>query len=255
MPWSGSRHTFVAHSACDSTIGHSRARQPLRVPGVQEDRVEHRAEHVVLALVERAVADPYRPRAGVAREVVARRLGEVAAAVDAVHDLQRAVLGRLDVGDELHELVGFPVEREQVQRLEGERRVAHPGVAVVPVALAARRLGQRRRERGDRGAGRHVGEALDRERRPLDRVAPAMVGDARPAQPRRARTGSCGRSAPSASSTSVGRRELLGPRQRAVRACRRLRACGGRARARLRCRARGRTAGASSRPSHVASAA
>ena len=85
-------------------------------------------------------------------EIVARRLGEIAPSVDAVHDLQRPVLGRLDVGDELHELVGFPVERQEVQRLERERRVAHPGVAVVPVAFAARRLGQRRRERGDGGA-------------------------------------------------------------------------------------------------------
>ena len=143
MPWSGLRQTFVAHSACDSTIGHSRRGSALAAARVQQDRVEHRAEDVVLPLVERAVADPHRPRARVAREVVARRLGQVAPAVDAVHDLQRAVLGRLDVGDELHELVGLPVEVEPVQRLQRERRVAHPRVAVVPVALAARRLGQR----------------------------------------------------------------------------------------------------------------
>ena len=51
----------------------------------------------------------------------------------------------LEVGDELHELVRLPIEVEVVQRLERERRVADPGVAVVPVALASRRLGQRRR--------------------------------------------------------------------------------------------------------------
>ena len=158
-------------------------RQPLAAARVEQDRVEHRAEDVVLALVEGAVADPHRPRARVAGEVVARRLGQVAAAVDPVHDLQRAVLGRLDVGDELHELVGLPVEVEPVQRLQREGRVAHPGVAVVPVALAARRLGQRGRERRDRRAGRHVRQALDRERRALDRIAEAVVGDARPAEP------------------------------------------------------------------------
>jgi hypothetical protein len=70
MPWSGSRQTFDAHSACDSTIGHSR-RAALRCRGVEQDRVEHRAEDVVLALVEGAVADPHGSRARVAGEVVA----------------------------------------------------------------------------------------------------------------------------------------------------------------------------------------
>ncbi len=116
-----------------------------------------------------------------------------------------------------HELVGLPVEVEPVERLQREGRVAHPGVAVVPVALAARRLGQRRRERRDGRAGRHVGQALDRERRALDRVAEAVVGDARPAEPvapeaRRRRD-------PRVGLADVPRRgELLGPRERAVRA-------------------------------------
>ena len=166
---------------------HDRPEVPWKAgaaPGVQQDRVEHRPVDVVLALVERAVADADGPGAGVAGEVVPRRLGQVAASVDAVHDLQRAVLVRLEVGDELHELVGLPVEIEIVQGLQGERRVAHPGVAVVPVALAARRLRQRRGERGDGGAGRHVRQALDGQGRALERVTPTMVGDAGPPQPR-----------------------------------------------------------------------
>ena len=157
--------------------------QPLAAPGVQQDGVEHRAEHVVLALVERPVADPYRPGAGVAGQLVAGRLGEVTAPVDPVHDLQGAVVVGLEVGDELHELVGLPVEPQEVQRLQGEGRVPHPGVAVVPVALATRRLGQRRGQRRDRRAGRHVGQALDGQRRALDRLAPAVVGQPGSAQP------------------------------------------------------------------------
>ena len=51
-----------------------------------------------------------------------------------------------------------------MQRLQRERRVADPRVAVVPVALAARRLGQRRGEGRHRRPGRHVGEALDGQR-------------------------------------------------------------------------------------------
>ena len=70
-----------------------------------------------------------------------------------------------------------------MERLEGEGRVADPGVAVVPVALAARRLRQRRRQRGNRRPGRHVGQALDRQGGALDRVAQLMVRDSRGAQP------------------------------------------------------------------------
>ncbi len=66
-------------------------RQALAAPRVQQHRVERGAEHVVLALVEGAVADPHRARAGVAGELLAERLGQVAPAVDPVHDLQRAV--------------------------------------------------------------------------------------------------------------------------------------------------------------------
>ena len=70
-----------------------------------------------------------------------------------------------------------------MQRLQRERRVAHPGVPVVPVAFAARRLGQRGRERRHRRAGRHIREPLDRQRRALDRLPPPMIGDPRPTQP------------------------------------------------------------------------
>ena len=157
--------------------------QPLASAGVQQDGVEDGAEDVVLALVEGAVADAHRLRALVAREVVQRRLGQVPPTVDPVHDLERAVLVGLEVGHELHELVGLPAEVQEVQGLEREGGVAHPRVAVVPVALAARGLGERGRERGHGRAGRHVGQALDRERRPLDRVAPAMVREAGPSEP------------------------------------------------------------------------
>jgi hypothetical protein len=91
---------------------------------VQEDRVEDRAEDVVLALVEGAVSDPDRlaPRSLRARR---GRLRQVPPAVDPVHDLQGAVLVRLQVGDELHELVRLPVEVEEVQacRVKVESRI------------------------------------------------------------------------------------------------------------------------------------
>ena len=71
-----------------------------------------------------------------------------------------------------------------MERLQRECGVAHPGVAIVPVALAARRLRQRRRQRGDSCARRHVREALDRQGRALHRLTPAMIGDPRTVEPR-----------------------------------------------------------------------
>ena len=72
--------------------------QALAAPGVEQDRVQHRAVDVVLALVPGPVADPHRAGPGVAGQVVARRLGQVAAAVDPVHDLQAAVVDALELG-------------------------------------------------------------------------------------------------------------------------------------------------------------
>ena len=183
MPWSGSRQTLVAHSACASTIGHSlRGSRWLRcVWRWIESRTAPKTSFWRWSKAPLPTLHRARPR--VPGEIVAGRFGQVPTAVDPVHDLQRPVGVRLEVGDELHELVRLPVEVEVVQRLQGEGRVAHPGVAVVPVALAARGLGERGRQRGHGRAGRHVGEPLDRQRRALDRLAPAMVGHPSPADP------------------------------------------------------------------------
>ena len=149
---------------------------------VDVDRVEHRAPHVVLALVVGAVADAHRPGAVVAVQVVEDALVEVALAVDAVHDLELVVaLG--DVGDEAEEVVGLPVEAEGVEAPQRERGVADPAVAVVPVALAAGRLGQRRGRRRDERAGGRERQALERERAALEVRAPRMVGEVAPGQP------------------------------------------------------------------------
>ena len=61
---------------------------------------------------------------------------QLALAAHAVHHLQVARRPGT-VGDEVEEVVGLAVETERVQPPQGERRVADPGVAVVPVALAA----------------------------------------------------------------------------------------------------------------------
>ena len=120
-------------------------RQVVLDLGVDVDRVEQGAVDVVLALVVRTVPDPNRLGSFVAAQSVEGRLGQVPLAVDPVHDLQpgMVVLEALlvDVREPAHEVSRLVIERERVEGPEREGRVADPGVAVVPVALAARRLG------------------------------------------------------------------------------------------------------------------
>src|SRR5215813_10153602 len=151
--------------------------QALISPGMEQDRVEDGAEDVVLALTIGGIAHANRACTCVAREVVPRRFGQLATTIEAVHDLQRTVLVGLDIGNELHELVRFPVKVEPVERLEHKGRVAHPRVTVVPVALSARRLWKGRGESCDRRTGRHKRQTFDGKRRALDGGAEVVVGD------------------------------------------------------------------------------
>ena len=107
-------------------------RQVVARLGVQVEGVEHGAPHVVLLLVVRAVADAHGAGALVAREVVQRLLHQLRLAVDAVHDLELALLGLGHVGDEVEEVVGLPVEAERVQAPERERGVADPACSGSP---------------------------------------------------------------------------------------------------------------------------
>ena len=75
----------------------------------------------------------------------------------------------------LHERRRLLGEAEPQQRVERERGVADPRVAVVPVATAAELLGEARRGRRDDPAGGPEGEQLQRERRAVHHLAPAAL--------------------------------------------------------------------------------
>ena len=148
--------------------------------GVQVHRIQHGAPDVVLHLVVGAVADPHRAGVVVAGQVVQLLLDEGAFAADAVHHLQRValtVVGAGHVGDEREEVVGLAVQAQGVEAPQRERRVAHPGVAVVPVAFALRGFRQRRGRRRQQRAGRRVRQALQRQRAALQVRPPRMVGE------------------------------------------------------------------------------
>ena len=138
---------------------------------IHEGRVEQLAVRVELHLAGRAVADPHRPRAAIALERQ-RALGRVRAAVETIEHLQP----RQRQSRRVHEP---PEERRRLggttqlqQRLQGERGVANPAIAVVPVTLAADPFGQRRRRRRRDRPRRREHEQLQRQRATHDRGMP-----------------------------------------------------------------------------------
>ena len=156
--------------------------QPLPAAQLEVDGLQHGAPDVVLALGIGLVPHPHRPRPVVPAEVVEDPLGEHALAVHPVDHLDLVVtLG--EVGEEPEEIIRLPVEAQRVQAPQGERGVAQPAVAVVPVALPARDLRQRRGGRGDHGAARRERQALQRQRAALQVAAPRMVRETAPGQP------------------------------------------------------------------------
>ena len=158
--------------------------QPPAGLRVDQRGLEQVAVDVELGLLGGVVADPDRARAPVAVELQ-RALGCALAAVEAVEDLQARVGQLRRVQQPPEERLGLARAAELQQGVEREGRVAHPAEAVVPVALAADLLGQRRgRRRRDRPR-RGVEEQLERQRAADHGVAPrAVVGALRgPAPP------------------------------------------------------------------------
>ena len=122
------------------------------------DGVHQLAVDIELKLLGGRVADANGGRSRVALEVREHLLGQVGAPVDAVHDLERArgvfLAFAKTVGEPAHERLGLLGETE------AQKRVADPGVAVVPVALAAELLGEARRGGGHERSGGPVAVAV-----------------------------------------------------------------------------------------------
>ena len=116
------------------------------------------------------VADAHRPRAGEPGQVGQPLLDQLALAADAVERLQRPVVGHAE--QELDEALAFDQMRQPPQRLDDERGVAQPAVAVVPGPLGAERLGDAGRGRGDDRAGVEVGVQLQAQRRAQHHLRP-----------------------------------------------------------------------------------
>ena len=115
---------------------------------VDQGRAEHPPVGVDLELVVRRVADAHRSRAGVPLEMIQARLDHLVAGVDPEHEV-RVLAAELALRQqEVHVVLGLVLVAQLHQRQQRQCRVTQPRVAVVPVALAAELLGQRRRRRG-----------------------------------------------------------------------------------------------------------
>ena len=163
-------------------VGHERLDLGMEVAqllAVEPERVEQLAVDVQLHLVPCAVAHSDRRRFAPAAQVRKLALGEVVLASDPVHDLKRALAGAAArrAGHEGDELLGLVRAGADVERLDREARVADPGEAVVPVALAADRLGERGGRRGDDGAGGAIAEALEHARAHPDEISVRALVD------------------------------------------------------------------------------
>ncbi len=139
------------------------------------------AVHVQLALAGGGVADAHGRGAAIAREMGQLALRQVAPAVDGVENLHVRPRGvAAHALQELHEAVGLVVKIELQQGVQHERRVAQPGEAVIPVARAARRLGQGGGRRRDDRARRLVRAEFERQGAALHlqsvRAAVAQLG-------------------------------------------------------------------------------
>ena len=139
-------------------------------------QVGDRAEHVQLDLPVGRVADPHGARPGVPGQRLDHGLRPQFVAVEVVERVQpfRVAAGVLHHPQHpAHQRLGLLVRAEVDQRPGGERRVARPAVAVVPVADPAQLLGQRGGRRGHEPAARLVPETAQRQRAAQHRVAGA----------------------------------------------------------------------------------
>ena len=155
------------------------------------DGGEQFAVDVELALVPGAVADSNGGRVSPALQVGQLPLGQIMFATDAEHDLEvpapveRAGGGR---GHVVEELIGFVGAGRHPERLDREGSVAHPGVAVVPIAGTALHLRQRGGRRRADGAGGCKGERLEHPSAVVHQVLPGTfvsLVQLRPRLPRR----------------------------------------------------------------------
>src|SRR5262245_59582859 len=165
-------------------VDHAVASRPL------VSAIENLAVDVMLGLLRRSVAPADRARAAIAFRRPVRLLRRGVIAVEVIE--RSGALADLDrVQRPTEERRRFLRTADAVERVNGERRVTHPGVTVVPVAPAADHFRQRRGRRRHDCAVLEMVEQLERQRRTAHDIflRPSVYYSRRPAPPGVARRG------------------------------------------------------------------
>ena len=115
---------------------------------VNRHAVDHGAEDIELPLAGSPIADANGSGAVEAGEMLEVLLREMRVAVDAVDDLHGEVLLIGAVADPVDEINRFLLEAGAEQRGDPIGGIAQPAVAVIPIPIAPRVFGNRRRWRG-----------------------------------------------------------------------------------------------------------
>ena len=144
---------------------------------VDIDRIQQLAVNVQLQLVIGPVANPHRAGAFVAIQMPQGFLGQLMAAVNAVHNLQGAV--RIQLAgpflDPVHKLGRLLGKANPQQGVQSKGGVPDPGIAVVPIPHPAQILRQAAGGGGDDGSGGFIGQQFQGESRALHHFPPAPL--------------------------------------------------------------------------------
>src|SRR5690242_20697765 len=100
------------------------------------DRIDHLAVDVELQLVDRAVRDAHRAGTAPTREMAQDPLAPRALAEDVVEHLQSRLRAPRRVEQPMAERFSFVAVSEAEESARGERGVAQPAEAVVPVVIS-----------------------------------------------------------------------------------------------------------------------
>src|SRR5581483_8429234 len=101
------------------------------------------AVYVELALFDSGIADAHRGGVAIAAQVRQHLFRHAALAVAAVQHLHVFSVAGRRAREESPKAIGYFLMANLIEGFEREGRVAHPGVSIVPVPLAADALRQR----------------------------------------------------------------------------------------------------------------
>jgi hypothetical protein len=135
-------------------------------------RVHEFSVHVELQLLERGVADPHGAAVLVAGQPWQLELWQAALTGDAVDGQELGGAAGGGAHQPLAPGIRFLAAAGGQERVQNERGVPDPAVAVVPIADAARQLRQGGGRRRDRAAGRLERQALQRDQGAHHHIAP-----------------------------------------------------------------------------------